>query len=103
MLNINSPTLDKVIGDIVEEVLRERAKEARGERAEEENQDTALEVMPNEKEVVVEEGESGPSTPTREQKSSICIWPRRASWKKEVSSNWFRHLRKKSSDKVGRS
>ena len=50
MLNPNSPTLDEVIGNVVEEVLRERA--------EEENQEIVLEVMPEDIEVVVEEGEA---------------------------------------------
>ena len=47
MSNPNSPTLNKVIGNVVEEVLRERVEEG--------NQETALEVVPEEIEVVVEE------------------------------------------------
>ena len=58
MSNPNSLNLDKVIGNVVEEVLQERAKEAQRERAEEESQETVLEVMPKEIEVVVEEGEA---------------------------------------------
>ena len=59
MSNPNSPNLDEVIGNVVEEILQERAKEAQRERAEEVRQETALEVMPKEIEVVVEEGEAG--------------------------------------------
>ena len=54
----NSPTLDEVIGNVVENVLRERAKEAQGERPKEESQETALEVVPEEITMVVEEGEA---------------------------------------------
>ena len=49
MSNPSSPTLDEVTGNVVEEVMREGAKER--------NQETALEVVPKEIEVVVEEGE----------------------------------------------
>ena len=49
MSNPISSTLDEVIGNMVEEVLRERAEER--------NQETALEVVLEEIEVVVEEGE----------------------------------------------
>ena len=49
MSNPNSPTLDEVIENVVEEFLRERAKEA--------SQEPAIEVIPMEIEVVVEEGE----------------------------------------------
>ena len=58
MLNPNSPTLDEVIGNVVEEVLREKAEEPQRERAEEGSQDTALEVMLGDIEVVVEEREA---------------------------------------------
>ena len=57
MSNPNSPTLNEVIGNVVDKVLQMTAEEAQGERAEEESQETTLEVMPNEIEVVVEEGE----------------------------------------------
>ena len=50
MSNPNSPTLDEVIGNVVEEILRERA--------EEESQETAFKVVLEEIEVVVEKGES---------------------------------------------
>ena len=50
MSNPSSLTLDEVIGNVVEEVLRERVEER--------NQETALEVVPEEIEVVVEEGEA---------------------------------------------
>ena len=50
MSNPNSPTLDEVIENVVEEVMRERAEEG--------NQETALEVVPKEIEVMVEEGEA---------------------------------------------
>ena len=50
MLNPNSPTLDEVIENVVEKVLRERAEEG--------SQETAIEVVPEEMEVVVEEGEA---------------------------------------------
>ena len=49
MSNPNSPTLDEMIENVVDEVLRERAKEG--------SQETAIEVFPKEIEVVVEEGE----------------------------------------------
>ena len=58
MLNPNSPNLDEVIRNVVEEIFHERAKEARRERAEEVSQETALEVVPEEIEVVVEKGEA---------------------------------------------
>ena len=58
MSNLDSPTLDEVIGNVVDEVLQEKA--------EEESQETTLEVVPEEIKVVGEEGELGPSTPTRE-------------------------------------
>ena len=58
MSNPNSLNLDEVIGNVVEEVLRERPEEAQRERAEEESQETALKVVPEEIEVVVEEGEA---------------------------------------------
>ena len=47
MSNPNSPTPNEVIGNVVEEVLRERV--------EEESQETTLEVFPKEIEAVVEE------------------------------------------------
>ena len=47
MLNPGSPTLDKVIENVVEEVLIERAKEG--------NQETTLEVVPEKMEIEVEE------------------------------------------------
>ena len=50
MLNPNSPTLDEVIGNVVDEVLRERVEEG--------DQETTLEVVREEIEVVVEEGEA---------------------------------------------
>ena len=50
MSNPNSPTLNEVIGNVVEEVLREWA--------EDDNQETALKVVPEEIEVLVEEGEA---------------------------------------------
>ena len=50
MSNLSSPTLYKVIGNVVEEVLRERAEER--------NQETTLEVVPEEIKFVVEEGEA---------------------------------------------
>ena len=49
MSNLSSSTLDEVIGNVVEENLRERAEER--------NQETALEIVPEEIKVVVEEGE----------------------------------------------
>ena len=48
MSNPSSPTFDEVIGNVVEEVLRERT--------EEQNQGTALKVMLEEIEVVVQKG-----------------------------------------------
>ena len=58
MSNPNSPTLDDVIGNVVEEILQERAKEVQREMAGEENQENVIKVMPEEIEVVVEEGEA---------------------------------------------
>ena len=58
MSNSSSPTLDEVIGDVVEEILQERVDEVEKEMEGEENQENALEVVPKEIEVVVEEGES---------------------------------------------
>ena len=49
MSNPSSPTLNEVIGNVVEEVMRENAEER--------NQETVFEVVPEEIEVVVEEGE----------------------------------------------
>ena len=48
MSNPNSPTLNEVIGNVVEEVLREWV--------EEDNQEISLKVVPEEIEVLVEEG-----------------------------------------------
>ena len=50
MSNPSSPTIDEVIENVVEEVLRERAEEG--------NQETALEVVLKEIEVVMEDGEA---------------------------------------------
>ena len=50
MSNLISPTLDEVIGNVVEEVMRERAEEG--------NQENSIEVVPEEIEVVVEEGDA---------------------------------------------
>ena len=50
MSNPSSLTLDEVIGNMVEEYLREKAEEG--------NQETALEVVLEEIEVVVEEGDA---------------------------------------------
>ena len=50
MLNLSSPTLDKVIGNVVEEVLRERAEEG--------NQETTLEVVPEGMEIEGKTGEA---------------------------------------------
>ena len=50
MLNPSSPTLDEVIENVVEEVMRVRAEEG--------NQETTLKVVPEEIEVVVEEAEA---------------------------------------------
>ena len=49
MSNPSSSTLDEVIGNAVEEDLRERAEDR--------NQETTLEVVPEEIEVVLDEGE----------------------------------------------
>ena len=50
MSNPNSPTLDELIENVVAEVLREMEEEG--------NQETEIEVVPEEIEVVVEEGEA---------------------------------------------
>ena len=73
MSNPNSPTLDEVIENIVEEILQERVYEVEREMAGEANQEKALEVVPGEIKVVVEEGEAKASTLTREQKCSKSI------------------------------
>ena len=46
----SSPTLEEIIGNIVEEVLREKAEER--------NQETILEIVPKEMEIEVEVGEA---------------------------------------------
>ena len=94
MSNTSSSTLDEVIGNVIEEVLRERV--------EKQNQGISLEVVPEEIEVVVEKEKPEPSTPTREKKHSRSIWPRRALWRKDDSRSWCHHLRRKSSDRAGR-
>ena len=58
MSNPYSLNLNEVIGNVVEEILQERAEEVQRERAEEVSQETTLEVVPEEIEVVVEEGEA---------------------------------------------
>ena len=58
MLNPNSPTLDEVIGNVVEEILQDRVEKVQREMAREENQENAIEVVPVEIEVVVEEEEA---------------------------------------------
>ena len=58
MSNPNSPTLDEVLGNVVEEILQKRVEEVQREMAREENQEDAIEAMPKEIEVVVEEGEA---------------------------------------------
>ena len=58
MSNPSSPTLDKVIEDVLEKILPERADEFGREMAGEENQENSLEVVPEVIEVVVEEGEA---------------------------------------------
>ena len=50
MSNPNSPNLDKVIGSVVEKVLRERVEQG--------NQESVLEVVLEEMEIEVEEGEA---------------------------------------------
>ena len=57
MLNPRSSTLDEVIRGVVEEILQERANEVGREMVGEEIQENALEVVPKEIEMVVEEGE----------------------------------------------
>ena len=57
MSNPSSLNLHEVIRDVVEEILQERANEVESEMAREGNQEKALEVMPEEIEVVVEEKE----------------------------------------------
>ena len=59
MLNPNSPNLDDLLENVVEEVLPERAEEAQREKAEEESQETTLKIVPEEIEVVVEKGDVG--------------------------------------------
>ena len=58
MSNPSSPTLEKVIGNIVEEVMREKAEEG--------NQETTIEVVLEEIEVVVEKERPELYTPKRE-------------------------------------
>ena len=78
MLNPNSPTLDEVIGNVVEEILQDRVEEVQREMAREENQENAIEVVPVEIEVVVEEGEA------------------RAFYSHEGAKVFLKHLAKKS-------
>ena len=47
---LSFPTLDEVIGNVVEEVLRERAEEG--------NQETTLEVVSEEMEIEIEAGKA---------------------------------------------
>ena len=58
MSNSNSPTFDKVIENVVEGILQEKAEEVQREMVGEENQENAIEVVPKEIEVVVDEGEA---------------------------------------------
>ena len=58
MSNPNSPNLDEVIGIVVKEVFQESVEEAQRERAKEVSQETAFEVVLEEIEVMVEEGEA---------------------------------------------
>ena len=53
MSNPNSPNLDEVIGNVVEDILQERADEDQREMAEKESHENALEVVLKEIEVVV--------------------------------------------------
>ena len=55
--NPNSPTLENVVGNVVEEILQERAEEVQREMVGEENQENAIEVVPEEIELVVDDGE----------------------------------------------
>ena len=50
MSNLSSTTLDEVIGSVLEEVIRERAKQ--------ENEENVLVVVPGEMEIKVEAGEA---------------------------------------------
>ena len=50
MSNLSSPTINKVIEKVVEEDLREKAEER--------SQENAIEVVPEEIKVVVEEGKA---------------------------------------------
>ena len=50
MSNPSSPTLDEVIGNVVEEVLRERGEDG--------NQETTLEVVLEEMEIEIKAGET---------------------------------------------
>ena len=58
MSNLNSPSLDEVIRRVVEEILQERDDKVEREMAGKGNQEKALEVVPEEAEVVVEKGEA---------------------------------------------
>ena len=57
MLNPNSPTLDNVVENVVEEILQERVEEVQREMEGEGNQENVIKVVPEEIEVVVDEGE----------------------------------------------
>ena len=103
MLNPSSLTLDKVIGNVVEEILQKRANEVKREMATEGNQEKALEVMLEEIEVVVEEEKPEPSTPTKEQKCSKSIGKRRVLWKKGDLRSLCHCLRRRMSDEAGKS
>ena len=53
MSNPNSPNLDEVIGNVVEDILQERADEDQREMTEKESHENALKVVSKEIEVVV--------------------------------------------------
>ena len=77
------------------EVLRERAEEG--------SQETAIEVVPEEIEVVVEEGEARAFYSNKGVKCSRSIWQRKVLWMKEDSRSWCHCLRRKSREEIRRS
>ena len=91
-----TPTLDKVIENVVEEVLRERVDEG--------SQETTIEVVHEEIEVVVvEEGEARAFYSNKGVEAFQKHLAKKSFVEKDDSSSWCRHLRRKSSDKAGRS
>ena len=79
-----------MIGNVVEEVLRERAEEG--------NQETTLEVVPDDIEVVVEEREVRAFYSNKGKRLPRSISLKRGMWKREASNSSYCHLRRKQNE-----